>query len=114
MTTRTIYVAIDGNEFDDQYKCEEYEKEIIALRQHICDIKFFDKDMRRLPAPFIFQEKYEEILDNIYGNCEYVEITDYIPREVMDYITEIWGWEIPDIKGTYHYDWDNYEWIRET
>ena len=42
MKTITHYIAIDGNEFDDQYKCQEYEKEILALRQKLCDVKFFD------------------------------------------------------------------------
>ena len=66
MTTLTIYIAVDGNRFDDQYRCQEYEKEILAMRQQVSTIRFFDKDRKWLTMPFIFEEKFEEILDNIF------------------------------------------------
>ena len=113
MNTRILYVAVDGNEFDDQYKCQEYEKEILALRQKICDIKFFDDKKSRLVSPFIFQEGYEEIMDTLYVNCTYIEITDYLDHETQNYIKEIWNWNIPSTKGIYKYDWGKFEWIRE-
>ena len=114
MYTRILYVAVDGNEFDDQYKCQEYEKEILALRQKLCDIKFFDNKKSRLATPFVFQERYEEIMDRLYVDCTYIEITDHLDHETQNYIREIWGWSIPSTKGFYKYDWDKMEWIRET
>jgi len=114
MYTRILYVAVDGNEFDDQYKCQEYEKEILAMRQQVSTIRFFDKDKKWLTMPFIFEERFENILDNLFVHCEYIEITSPLSHEVQGYIKEIWGWQIPSTKGLYKYDWNKWEWIRET
>lgn len=86
---RTIYIADDGKEFDDQYKCEHYEW--MLNHTHLNDIKCYDKDNNELKdimeedtynychkiiVPTNEAAKELNDLANYTGYCYYSHITE--------------------------------------
>lgn len=71
---RTIYIADDGKEFDDQFKCEHYEW--MLKHAHLNDIKCYDKDGNKL----------EDIMeDDTYNYCQKITVpTDEAVQELKD------------------------------
>ena len=43
---RTVYIADDGKEFDDEWECKDYEWKL--NHHHLNDVRFYDKDEMRL------------------------------------------------------------------
>ena len=68
--------------------------------------------------PLIDSKDYDTEIDMLYSKCSYVNILKDIPMEIQDYISNMWGWDIPYTKGLYKYDWNEFdwhgmEWVRE-
>lgn len=76
MTKREIYVAFDGVEFDDYFKCEEYERRMMA-NQYGNTLFVYDED--------------GEIIDNLddyklYNYSTYIQCYD---QKAFNYINDI-------------------------
>ena len=76
MTKREIYVAFDGVEFDDYFKCEEYERRIVTTKYG--------------NTLFVYDED-EERIDNLneyklYNYSTYIQCYD---QKAFDYINDI-------------------------
>lgn len=108
-----IYEACDGTRFNDYHECECYEQNTLKCRLRICDIEFWDKELHNMLHPLFTDSNYEEKMDKLMADCEYICIRENIPFEIQTYIRQIWGWGIPFEKGIYRYDWGNMEWVRE-
>ena len=90
---RTVYIADDGKEFDNEFECEHYEW--MLNHPHLNDIKCYDKDGKL----------FEDIMaDDTYEYCQMVVVpTDECAKELSDladytgycyyeYITEAGTW----------------------
>lgn len=71
---RTIYIADNGKEFDDQFKCEDYEW--LLNHPHLKNVKCYDKDGKQL----------EDIMeDDTYNYCYKIIVpTDEAVKELND------------------------------
>ena len=71
---RTVYIADDGKEFDDEFDCENYEW--LQNHPHLNDIKCYDKDGKL----------FEDIMaDDTYNYCQMVVVpTDECAKELSD------------------------------
>ena len=76
MTKREIYVAFDGVEFDDYFKCEEYERRIVATKYG--------------NTLFVYDED-EERIDNLneYKLYNYSTYIQCYNQKAFDYINDI-------------------------
>lgn len=80
-----IYRAYDGREFDDKYKCEEYENSY--FHQSLFNITFYTID----GDPY-YIEQDDMFNDNIYYSCERIDLLDYKQVEDLAWLTEETGW----------------------
>ena len=71
---RTIYIADDGKEFDNEFECEDYEW--MLNHPHLNDIKCYDKD----------GNLFDDIMaDDTYNYCQMIVVpTDECARELSD------------------------------
>ena len=107
MTEKTIYIAFDGKEFEDEYKCTKYE--LSEYGKNVCnDLPMYDKNGKQM---FISQ-----------ADCDYQRI-DYVvfkSKPAYDYFAQLmdyYGYIYPNeekvkddnYKCSYYYDYD-YEW----
>lgn len=107
----TKYIAEDGKEFDDEYKCKEYE---IELGYNSCKdaLKLYDKD----------NNKIELMLEDSY-NFDYVCFIVIKSKEAYNWLCDsmlgYYGLTIPkhyDVEEenyncAFYYDFDCDEWI---
>lgn len=81
---RTVYIANDGKEFDDEFECEHYE----WLQDHSClnDIKCYDKNGKQLEDimsddTYYFAQKIivptDECVKELAELAEYTGYCDY-------------------------------------
>lgn len=85
---RTIYIADDGQEFDDEYECRDYEW--ILNHPHLKDIHFYDIKSRELNN--VFSEETYNATDKVVvlnENAlktlqEFVHYTGYCSYEDID------------------------------
>ena len=71
---RTLYIADDGKEFDDEFECEHYEW--LQNHPHLNDIKCYDKDGKL----------FEDIMaEETYNYCQKIVVpTDECANELSD------------------------------
>lgn len=60
---KRIYVADDGTQFDEEYKCEEYERSLLIKNLLALDSKIIILDEAFMPL----NNWYEKTPDNFYG-----------------------------------------------
>lgn len=95
---RIVYIANDGKEFDDEWKCEDYEW--LQNHPHLNEIKCYDENGNR----------FEDIMeDRTYNYCKKVVVpTDECAKELSDLahyagycyyeqITESGTWEFEEM-----------------
>ena len=115
MTTKTIYVAWDGEEFYYKKDCEEYEKKYHdAVKIFLHAYHFYDEEKYE---QFVFSSDLDEIFDWIfrqYDNCVFIKVTEKIPPEILDRICSVDGLFFPVEVGLYHYEWGTSTgWVKE-
>ena len=105
MIEKTIYVAFDGKEFDDEGDCREYELNT-KLKDIGDDLLLYDKNGKKIEK--IDNQLLAESIDYIVIKSE--KAYEYFVEQ-MDYI----GLNYPDYYNSpicsYYYDYDENEWI---
>ena len=105
MTEKTIYVAFDGKEFDDEGDCREYELNT-KLKDIGDDLLLYDKNGKKIEK--IDNQLLAESIDYIVVKSE--KAYEYFVEQ-MDYF----GLNYPDYYNSpicsYCYDYDENEWI---
>ena len=94
---RTIYIADDGTQFDDEYEYEDYE---FALKHpKINDIIFLDKDQDELNDPYSVRDYNETntiIVPDQEAADQLIELGTYTCFSLYEYITSAGTWEFKD------------------
>ena len=105
MIEKTIYVAFDGKEFDDEGDCREYELNT-KLKDIGDDLLLYDKNGKKIEK--IDNQLLAESIDYIVVKSE--KAYEYFVEQ-MDYF----GLNYPDYYNSpicsYYYDYDENEWI---
>ena len=105
MIQKTIYVAFDGKEFDDEDDCREYELNT-KLKDVGDDLLLYDKNGKKIEK--IDNQLLAESIDYIVIKSE--KAYEYFVEQ-MDYF----GLNYPDFYDSpicsYYYDYDENEWI---
>lgn len=105
MIEKTIYVAFDGKEFDDEGDCREYELNT-KLKNIGDDLLLYDKNGKKIEK--IDNQLLAESIDYIVVKSE--KAYEYFVEQ-MDYF----GLNYPDYYNSpicsYYYDYDENEWI---
>ena len=105
MTEKTIYVAFDDKEFDNEYDCREYELNT-KLKDIGDDLLLYDKNGKKIEK--IDNQLLAESIDYIVVKSE--KAYEYFVEQ-MDYF----GLNYPDYYNSpicsYYYDYDENEWI---
>ena len=105
MTEKTIYIAFDGKEFDDEGDCREYELNT-KLKDIGDDLLLYDKNGKKIEK--IDNQLLAESIDYIVVKSE--KAYEYFVEQ-MDYF----GLNYPDYYNSpicsYYYDYDENEWI---
>ena len=105
MTEKTVYIAFDGEEFDNEYDCREYELNT-KLKDIGDDLLLYDKNGKKIEK--IDNQLLAESIDYIVVKSE--KAYEYFVEQ-MDYF----GLNYPDYYNSpicsYYYDYDENEWI---
>ena len=105
MIQKTIYVAFDGKEFDDEDDCREYELNT-KLKDVGDDLLLYDKNGKKIEK--IDNQLLAESIDYIVIKSE--KAYEYFVEQI-DYF----GLNYPDFYDSpicsYYYDYDENEWI---
>ena len=105
MTEKTIYIAFDGKQFDNEYDCREYELNT-KLKDIGDDLLLYDKNGKKIEK--IDNQLLAESIDYIVVKSE--KAYEYFVEQ-MDYF----GLNYPDYYNSpicsYCYDYDENEWI---
>ncbi len=105
MTEKTIYIAFDDKEFDNEYDCREYELNT-KLKDIGDDLLLYDKNGKKIEK--IDNQLLAESIDYIVVKSE--KAYEYFVEQ-MDYF----GLNYPDYYNSpicsYYYDYDENEWI---
>ena len=105
MTEKTIYIAFDGKEFDNEYDCREYELNT-KLKDIGDDLLLYDKNGKKIEK--IDNQLLAESIDYIVVKSE--KAYEYFVEQ-MDYF----GLNYPDYYNSpicsYCYNYDENEWI---
>ena len=105
MKEKTIYIAFDGKEFDNEYDCREYELNT-KLKDIGDDLLLYDKNGKKIEK--IDNQLLAESIDYIVVKSE--KAYEYFVEQ-MDYF----GLNYPDYYNSpicsYCYDYDENEWI---
>ena len=105
MIEKTIYVAFDGKEFDNEGDCREYELNT-KLKDVGDDLLLYDKNGKKIEK--IDNQLLAESIDYIVVKSE--KAYEYFVEQ-MDYF----GLNYPDFYDSpicsYYYDYDENEWI---
>lgn len=121
MKTKTIYIAEDGTEFDDEKECQDYErKSSISMANLQKYVHFFDKNGKEIHFDSAMSD-----FEDAYSSCVYMRIdcTDIIDDfiELCEGIETPWNsnpvsllWDedyLPKKTGLYSYDNGYWEYI---
>ena len=105
MTEKTIYIAFDDKQFDNEYDCREYELNT-KLKDIGDDLLLYDKNGKKIEK--IDNQLLAESVDYIVVKSE--KAYEYFVEQ-MDYF----GLNYPDYYNSpicsYCYDYDENEWI---
>ena len=105
MTEKTVYIAFDDKQFDNEYDCIEYELNT-KLKDIGDDLLLYDKNGKKIEK--IDNQLLAESIDYIVVKSE--KAYEYFVEQ-MDYF----GLNYPDYYNSpicsYYYDYDENEWI---
>ena len=103
MIEKTIYIAFDGKEFDDENECERYESK--ELQDKYGESLFvYDKDGKKIS------------LDEDYHLCQYSQYITCKTKEAFDYLNEIFDNCVNTIDydgkfpASFYYNFETNEW----
>lgn len=98
-----IYRAFDGEKFDSEEECLDYENKIAHIPSSI-HFKNIDGEDYVCSTP--------EEVESAYQGCSYIKI-DNTPswKEDIDFLYSYYGFCINEpTPGLYQYNWESYEW----
>lgn len=106
---KTIYVAEDGKQFDNEYDCLDYEFEKDVLyKLPSSSISFYDKDKNKMPYP----KNYEDV-DKIYNYSFHISIGNEKGASLLAEINSYCGFFFPDEVGEWHFNKEISGWIKK-
>ena len=105
MTEKTIYIAFDGKEFEDEYDCREYESKELQDKYGKDLLVYDNKNNELIPI----SDDYRLSQDSAYVICKSKEALNYI-NKTFDYN----GVNNIDYNGnfpaSFYYDFNTDEW----
>ena len=100
---RTVYIADDGKEFDDEYECEHYEWKL--KHPNLTFVTLFDKDKNVLND--IFSE-------DTYGSVmTIVVLNDDAAKELRDFVDYAGYCAYQDIEEAGVWVWNEHRFVKE-
>ena len=94
MKIKKIYVALDGEEFDDAEECLAYEKKWRnCIKEALETFTFLDENMK----PYDLQlMNYFDNVERAYNECKYVRKNKPCSEEVSNLFWDYFGFLLPD------------------
>lgn len=110
MIEKTVYIADDGKEFDDEYECIKHEAQT-EFSDILQSVTFFSEQGEVIS----FDNDIDSFSDAV-GDANFILIPSYLRDERLKYFNDkmiriLYGIEFPDATGLYRWDCDNQEWI---
>lgn len=87
---RTVYIADDGKEFDNEYDCKIYDYKLKIKNNTII---MFDKEGKELDSSNDMNIEY----------CHYIKVKTYKDLEILQEIYECTGFTVPEEIGEFYY-----------
>ena len=112
MIEKTVYVADDGKEFDDEYECIKHETQT-EFSDILQTVTFYSEQ-----GEVISFDNDIDSFSNALGDANFILIPSYLRDEHIkhfnDKVMSVYGAEFPTATGVYRWNWDNEEWISFT
>ena len=115
MTIITIYKACDGEEFETEEECLEYEESYISKLNEISRCwRMYDKTENLISIAGI--EDIEEALsafEDVFNETEHLCVDLPLSEETILFLKDYYGFtDIPNKIGEYKYNYDIDEWVK--
>jgi len=106
-----IYVAFDGEEFNNAERCREYEQ---AFSNSLMKIKeaytFYNSKGDIIPIATYDMETMLEDLEAAYQESAKIVVRHNVPHRTLKYFYDTTGIPLPEDAGIYRYDFKRYTW----
>lgn len=114
MTSKTVYIAYDDEEFEDINECIQHEQFAIDMMNDLIGCVTF-LDEHGTIMSFTNEIEIDVRIDDFYHQwerCTYIVIKEDVPSSAVTFICNFCGIIMPEEKGKYYYDFDAGEWKR--
>lgn len=94
MRIKKVYVAMDGEEFEDAKECLAHEKEFYnCIEEALETFTFLDENMK----PYDIQPmNYFDDVERAYNECNYLRKNKPCSEEVINFFWNYFGFDLPD------------------
>lgn len=104
MTEKTVYIAFDGNEFEDYNECERYESKGLQ-EKYGKDLLVYNENGELIPL----DNDYCLVQDSAYVVCKSKEALDYL-NKTLNYNSANKIYYEGNFPASFYYDFDIDEW----
>ena len=104
MTEKTIYIAFDGKEFEDENECERYESKELQDK-YGKDLLVYNEDGKLIP----FDNDYRLSQDSAYVVCKSEEALNYLNKTFNDNRVNKIDYN-GNFPASFYYDFTTDEW----
>lgn len=104
---RVMYIAFDGEEFDTEWECADYENALKKRYFGFTDFLYFDNCGREIP---LWKIDDEDELSRVLDIAFFVVLKRNPTDEELDYVLNDLGVTFPREKGVWRYDSKENEW----
>ena len=113
MTTKTVYISFDDEEFESEQACRNYENKAMKCVEEMLEVySLFDKNMNKYEFNTDDIGKFLVAFEKASDTCEYVKVKQIPSRTLHEFIWKQIGIIIPQEEiGFYRYDWQSNEWV---
>lgn len=94
MKIKRVYVALDGEEFEDSKECLAHEKEFYnCIKEALETFTFLDENMK----PYDLQlMNYFDDVERAYNECKYLRKNKLCSEEVINFFSNYFGFVLPE------------------
>ena len=100
---KTIYIADDGKEFDDEYECEEYEWRL--KHPYLSLVCLYDKDGNRISDNVMSEDVYDRVEKIIINSPlelnDFIDFAAYSGFDAYESINAVGEWEYNEEEGLF-------------
>lgn len=113
MNIVTTYIAYDGTSFDDRKECLEYENYARDMLTQILERCVFYTDCTEMIYPYF--HNLNEMIKWVEIRWKYVDkitVKEELPMSAFCWWLNYFGYCLPDVEGTWIYNWRVMGWDR--